>query len=442
MRMLFGILLLFTGACVSPHDTGRTQLKARTNPSAGTTLYVNGLWYEDDGAKITFIKGDRLQSNGVFIDIPEDLNREAVNTIDLKEHYVVPPFGEAHNHSVDNADTLLTAKRYLSQGIFYYKNPNNPLSQISGVREIWDRPETLDVIFSNGGLSVDEGHPETLYKNIAPFIGLNPDELDGDAFFDVETPHKLDTKWPSILAGSPDFLKLYLVNHTRAGDGKSQGLNEQMLQLIVERANESGLRTTVHVETASDLSLALRAGATEAAHLPGYSFHFGLEAKDFEISPTLAAAMAKQRFITVTTTVVAVGANRNNPDVLPLVYSQQAQNLTALKTANAPIAIGSDSFAHTSLDELKSLRSLNVFTDEELLRLWVNTPSLSIFPDRAIGRLRAGYEASFVTMECNPVTDLMCVEMLTKAVKQGSPVDITPVEGGEFGIFSQPLSDQ
>src|SRR5258708_10462024 len=47
-------------------------------------------------------------------------------TLDLHGGFVVPPFGEAHNHNVESinkVDVLIAT--YLRHGIFYVKNPNN-----------------------------------------------------------------------------------------------------------------------------------------------------------------------------------------------------------------------------------------------------------------------------------------------------------------------------
>ncbi|MGJ8560288.1 MAG: amidohydrolase family protein [Litorimonas sp.] len=389
------------------------------NASAAPTLYINGYWYKDDASKISFEKGQRYQVDGVFVVPPNSIDRQSIKVIDLEERYIVPPFGEAHNHSVDGPWTLQTAERYMSQGIFYYKNPNNLASAIQGERARWAKPDTLDVIFSHGGLSVDEGHPEQLYKSMAPMMGLDPEQLDGSAFFDVETVKKLAAQWPHIMSKNPDFLKVYLLNHDKSGDGQSEGLSEEMFKNVLAKAKQAGLRTTVHVETAADLALAVQAGATETGHLPGYAFHYDLEPSDFRISTELANMMAEKEFITVTTTVISEPRYKDNPEILAKVFAQQAENLSTLKIAGAPIAIGADSFTQTSLDEIKSLRKFNVFTDEELLRLWVNTPSLSIFPDRAIGALKPDYEASFVALECNPIDNFDCIERIVLAVKQG-----------------------
>lgn len=118
-------------------------------------------------------------------------------------------------------------------------------------------------------------------------------------------PRKLEEKWPKLIAQSPDFLKLYLLNHDKVGDGVSDGLSADMFQAALAKAKQLNLRTTVHLETASDLALAVEAGADEAAHLPGYAFFYDLERESFCIPNALANKMEKLGFVIVTTTVVS-----------------------------------------------------------------------------------------------------------------------------------------
>jgi len=66
--------------------------------------------------------------------------------IDLSGGFVVPPFGEAHNHNVEplnKTDALI--ERYFQHGIFYIQNPNNlPNGREQVVSKI-NRPDSIDV---------------------------------------------------------------------------------------------------------------------------------------------------------------------------------------------------------------------------------------------------------------------------------------------------------
>jgi len=93
--------------------------------------------------------------------------------------------------------------------------------------------------------------------------------------------------------------------------------------------------------------------------------------------------------------------------------------LSRLAAAGASLAFGSDSFFLTAYSEVTMLKGLGIFSDADLYKMWVETPGLSIFPDRAIGRLQPGYEASFLVLECNPAEDIACTQKIERGVKQG-----------------------
>jgi hypothetical protein len=125
-------------------------------------------------------------------------------TIDLAGHYVVPPFADAHNHAfADDANVDEQRARFLRAGIFYVKNPNSSIRGTAAIRSLMNRPETVDVIYANGGLTTKGGHPTQIYDRFGPGMSDN-------AYFIVDSAADLDRVWPLIRAGKPDFIKLYL----------------------------------------------------------------------------------------------------------------------------------------------------------------------------------------------------------------------------------------
>ena len=416
---LIGLLLALAVGCTSEDPSEQNRLIARINPDAGPTIYANGLWYTEMGGSIEFVAGERYAEQGVFVTKrPQD-----AEVIDLGGAFVVPPFGEAHNHSVDGPGTEATAEKYLAEGVFYYKNPNSIFSFTQPMLDYWARPETLDVSFSYGGLSTDEGHPEKLYRMLLGFgmySDTNAEDLDGNAFYDVTTIEGLDEKWDRVIATEPDFLKLYLLQYDTED---SAGLSEVVFREAVRRADAIGLRTTVHLETVQDLALAVDAGATEAAHLPAYDLAIAKDPERSRIPNALIDKMATQGFIVVATTNVSQGREYGEQD-LEIVTDRQADNLNRMKAAGVPIAIGSDSYFQTAWNEIQSLKMLDVFDDEELFTLWVRTPALSIFPRRAIGALEPGYEASFLVLECNPTVEIACALEIRQRVKNGQLLNV------------------
>jgi hypothetical protein len=86
-----------------------------------TYEFINGQWFD----------GQAFRSKGFYSvgGILTAKKRSKIDSvIDLAGKYVIPPFGEAHNHNLEWSDeeTFLHLKRtYLEAGIFYIKNPNN-----------------------------------------------------------------------------------------------------------------------------------------------------------------------------------------------------------------------------------------------------------------------------------------------------------------------------
>ncbi|MEM8983436.1 MAG: amidohydrolase family protein [Pseudomonadota bacterium] len=404
--------LMAITACSSPSDE---QADTESIDASAAVTYTNGYWYTTRGPQTGFTLGERYIDGDRFVAEPI----AGARRVDLGGAFVVPPFGEAHNHSVDGPGTERTAQRYIEQGVFYYKNPNSIFAFTEPLLDYWRRTDTLDVSFSFGGLSRDEGHPEKLYRMLIDY-GLykdfDADELDGQAFFDVATDAKLDARWPAIIGNKPDFLKLYLLEHDT---DTSDGLPETLFREIVARAKKAGLRTSVHVETVQDLALAVDAGANEAAHLPAYNLNLAKDSASAVIPNALIEIMAAQQFAVIATVNVSQGRDYAADD-LQLVMDRQADNLRRLHEAGVPIAIGSDSYFQTAWDEIQSLKRLGIFNDATLTRLWIETPALSIFPERKIGRLAPDYEASFLVLECNPLDDIACTQSISLGVKQGN----------------------
>jgi imidazolonepropionase-like amidohydrolase len=53
----------------------------------------------------------------------------------------------------------------------------------------------------------------------------------------------------------------------------------------------------------------------------------------------------------------------------------------------------------------------------------------TIFPGRKVGRLKEGYEASFLVLGGDPIEDFTAVEKIELEVKQGHLLDSDPDQG-------------
>ena len=87
--------------------------------------------------------------------------------------------------------------------------------------------------------------------------------------------------------------------------------------------------------------------------------------------------------------------------------------------AGGIIALGSDRFNQTLSFEIDALLKLDALSNKEVLHiLTYNTPKL-IFPERKIGALQDGYEASFLVLDNNPLERIESLKNINLRVKRG-----------------------
>lgn len=422
-----------TGKVVSRRSfvSGVTALLAGFAAEAASTTceFIGGQWF--DGRRFKQVK---FYSVGGILTRKKP--RQIDTSIDLSGKYVIPPFGEAHNHNVEaypGIDALL--KRYLQDGVFYVKNPCNPKATKAKLSGKINKPTSIDAVFSNGGLTASGGHPIAVAERNLKRGGRADVWNDGDFYFVVDTAADLDAKWSAILAGQPDFMKTlmqYSEEYRQRKDDPSyfdwKGLDPALLPLIVKRAHAAGLRVSTHVETATDFHHAVVAGVDEVNHLPGFRPHRDdwthYNSSSFRISEADARLAAKKGVVVVTTLVFAIDRilqprEGEHPDEVRAVLTD---NLRLLNKHGVSIAIGSDSYRQTALVEALNLEKLKVFDNQTLLKMWCESTPATIFPGRKIGRLREGYEASLLALDGDPLEDFTNVTKIATRVKQGTPV--------------------
>ncbi len=389
--------------------------------------FTNGKWF--DGR--AFVSRTFYSVGGILRNRkPARIDR----TFDLNGKFVVPPFGEAHNHNLDwSSDERFNrvTRRYLEGGIFYVKNPNSLLRSRKPTLERINKPTTVDGILSNGGLTGAGGHPIEI---VTPQRGFKPTDGEGGFYYVIDNLADLDRKWTDIKAGQPGFIKTYLLYseeyEVRKNNDKYlgwRGLDPAVLPAIVQRAHRAGLRVSTHVESATDFHNALVAGVDEINHTPG----FRPENNDianyknltrYEISKADARLAARRRVVVVTTlgeTIEAVLNGKDNAAGRNAVRDMIVRNLQLLKKHGVSIAIGSDNFGGTSVPEALSLAKLHAFDNVTLLKMWCENTAATIFPGRRIGHLKPGYEASFLVLDGDPSADFKNVQKIEMRIKQG-----------------------
>lgn len=404
-------------------------------PPRETTAFVNGRWFVN--GKFT-APGTRYVQDGTFVARPGSVDR----AVDLGRRFIVPPFGEAHNHNT-SAKQLAT---YFEQGIFYVKNPNSFPGDRARAAGLIDTPATPDVVFANGGLTSPGGHPISLIDRGIARGTMTEADGDGAFYHGIADRAELDRRWPAVLAARPDFIKVYLLFSEefalrRASDAARgwRGLDPALLPEVVRRAHVAGLRVSAHVESAADLALAVDAGEDEANHLPGFrgpAPDVTLTPERFAISEALARRAAASKTVVVTTVsgIEELPDDDSARELRRVAEPLYAASLRRLHEAGAALAIGSDRYAFTSRDEARYLHRLGVFDTRTLLRLWCEVTPNTIFPGRRIGRLETGAEASFLALDRNPLDDFDAIRRIVLRVKQGVVTGRSPVSaaGGGF----------
>ena len=398
---------------------------ALTDVSAQSNIaFTNGRWFNGT----SFESRDWYSVNGVL-----SATRPATTdtTINLAGGFVVPPFGEAHNHNVEgSARTDVVLNRYVAEGIFYVLNPNSLPQSREQVGSRINQPGRIDVIFANGGLNVTGGHPWDLVQRNIARGSWQPSDAEGAFYHTIDDRNALEQKWPRILAGKPDFIKIYLLysneyekrrNDTTANGFK--GLDPRLVPEIVTRAHDAKLRVAAHIENAHDFRAAVAAGVDIIAHMPGYGWLGTGDSSQYQLTTADASAAARQG----TTVITTLGfGRRGNATTAPNRAAAQirkdafnAANLKTLKDAGVRIAIGSDNYGNTSRSEALYLSDLGVFSNLELLKLWTENTAALVLPGRKVGLLRDGYEGSFLVLETDPIADFASVLRISRRVKQG-----------------------
>ncbi|MBX9782037.1 MAG: hypothetical protein K2X48_01975 [Chitinophagaceae bacterium] len=392
--------------------------------------FTNGYWFNGNGFDTTVF----YSVNGLLT----KTKPASVDTvIDLHHQYLIPPFGEAHNHSPDTEpDFAVFRERYLSDGIYYIKNPNSIPFTTQKIQNQINNPTSLDIVFANGGLTSAGGHPSGLYSYLLTTIykksitGWTNKSMEGHAYYVISNKDDIDKKWPFITADKPSFIKLYLLyseeferrDKDSVYNGK-KGLNPKLLKAIIQKAHASGLTVSCHAETPADVLNAVKAGANEINHLPGYQVRWkeGYTA-DYYLLPETTVKLMKKADVHADATYSLAETEIIETDSVQYRLRKEVQqkNLLLLKKYKVPVTIACDSYNLTSKTEADYLYRLGIYSNLELLRMWCETTPLAIFPKRKIAFLKEGYEASFLVLKENPLLHFDSVFNIQLRIKQGN----------------------
>ena len=405
--------------------------------------FINGQWFDGTGFRhrtYYSVNGLLTQQKPPVVD----------QVIDLSGGYVVPPFGDAHCHNFQvPSNVAQQVEMYLRDGVFYAKVQGELRSAALQLADKVNRPASVDVSYAHGLLTSSYGHGVEVPEGLALYgrtYGFNAEETkklresrlrDNDAYYLIDTAEDLERKWSRILEGKPNFIKIILISSEEYEEKKKRtdtvgdrGLDPRLVPLIVNKAHAAGLRVSAHVDTMTDYRIALEAGVDEEAHLPGYyvGFKSAPDARKFELTEADAKETARRGVWVDIAPVVFdyydVESPSEKSQIKELRDKVRVHNLNLLKRFNVKIAFGSDRYGSTPLDDVLYLQKLGVFNNLEMLKVWCEDTPQSIFPNRKIGLLKAGYEASFLVLNGNPLKEFEQVKAIRLRFKQGEMISV------------------
>lgn len=314
--------------------------------------------------------------------------------------YLIPPLADMHTHNLDQPtpQNLSAHRDHLDNGIYYALNPNN-IRLESGAPPL--EPSHVEALYTGGGLTAPGGHPRPLYEGLASsgqLPGVSVEDLPGRAFHEVSTADEARSAIEAVQRQGSNLVKLYLMYHENPD---SEGLSEDVFRAAVAHAHARGMRAIVHANSAADFRLAVDAGADAIMHMPGA---YPREDDDaiYRLTAEDAARAAEAGVLVVPT--IALGFNRYAGEELRRVQEIQRHNLTLLRDASVSIAAGADRYGATAIDELVQLRASGVFDGTQMLNIATRNGTAFLFPDREVGMLSPGAEASFLGYFADPRT--------------------------------------
>lgn len=404
--VLAALILISTTAC------GRTEISGAGDP---VTAYVNGHWYTGTG----FVSKTMYEQAGRFVD---PLVNPVDRTVDLDGSFVVPAFAEGHHHMVLCEPGRL--QTFIESGVLYAGILNARVTS----RECQDQyhgRDSVEVVNALAGITARNAHPSQIGRYF-----LDESDIDGEWVYYVDDASELNGVLRRIESNRPDILKVFL---SYSEDYKMllqdpeieawyRGLDPSLIRPIVEWAQGAGLRVVAHVMSAHDFEIAVGAGVDIIGHMPGFAP--GPAFTEDELHPWLLDLVNQPDRYKISNEVAEM-AVKNGVSVITTVASDDppsdsiVHNFAVLRAAGVPLLIGSDAGEGTSITEAMYLTSHDLMVPAEALRSLAVDTSQTLFPQRQIGTLDVGYEATFVILPDNPIERFDTIGRVRMVIKRG-----------------------
>lgn len=396
VMLLVGLSL---GACgggpVPSHPAAETRI----------TEYRNGRWF--DGNRFVdqtmYVVGDRFRAHRP---------RQVDTVVDLAGRWVVPPYGDAHQHLLEPARIATYVQLFLHDGVFYVKDQGTAPALRARFDSAVNVPSSFEYASANQAWT-------------APGTSRFQDHLDTNAVMLVNTPDDLAQRWSAFIERrpKPDHVALLLsYSEQHASRKDDRGIDPALVPNLVHRAHGAGLTVSAHVVTAADFRHAVAGGVDEVADVPGGS---DLPVDAFRLTDADAEVAAGRRMTVVTALAkLAIDLRRDSAGTADRIRDVYAPNVEVLRRHGVRLLVGTDLIHQSAALELRVLGRLGLFSSLELLTMWSVTTPQAIFPRRKIGELADGYEASFLVLAGDPLQDFAHTQHIVLRVKQGRRLDI------------------
>lgn len=398
-------------------------------PPELTYAFVNGQWWNGSSfEKRTFY----TRRGSLTSKKPEKVDE----TIDLHGQFVIPPLAEGHNHWLEPAKIEAYNSCYLADGIYYVRDMANIPYLVDKFRAKVNLSNSVDWVSAMTSFTGPGGHPVEIIDQFVTF-GILPKEwvpdYDKQAEFVVQTQKDVDERFDLLLQQHPAYVKAFLLYSDRYAEnlkdpktrGNSRGMNPDLLPYLVKRSHAAGLKTIVHIYSTADFRNAVASGADEIAHFPGDGYRPEMPISDFQITEADANAAAKAHIKITSTLSWLTDLKEEDPPHYKIAKDEVViPNMKLLKRAGVPILIGSDKFRRDVIPELNVMQSLGIFSNSELLKMDTEATAEAIFPNRKIGKLKDGYEASFLVLDRDPTASLDNLSSIALRVKKGIKITV------------------
>ncbi len=382
--------------------------------------FRNGQWYDGTG----FVAATWYTSNGL---LSKKAPVKIDSVIDLENRWVIPPMGDANCSSVsENPSASNTLNQYMGEGIFYLQILGNTQEGRAASSLLLNKPTAPDAVFSNGPITCTLGFPFLEYEGPANKI-KNPaqwseryaelktsQKMLGNGYWFIDNKEALNANWDKLKMQNPGVISIYLLDVQNNGGKEGKGLSAEVAKLVIKKAHKSGLRVFAQVETADDLRLGLKIGVDGFANLPGHNWDGAGDTKRFELSDSDLKMLAKKK-----TPLVLLLSHAQSAINRPVVQEFHNKTLKRLLDANVQVAMGSDDSQRTLRVELNYWYGLGQLDSPRTLKVLCENTPRAIFPNRKIGKIENGYEASFIVLSDNPMTNVLKTRIQAFKVKDG-----------------------